>query len=184
MANFNDSYCGIYCGACSIRKHGETGDGDAFIACCGSVPKSELTCSGCKSKTLYMACRGCEIRDCAVDRGLTHCADCANYPCRIYKKWYSAAKILPHVREAAVNLETIKRDGNETWLKTQEKRWSCPECGAAHSWYTATCDKCGQNLTTQAYSLAGIRKLICRIVFPMAYRRAKRIISRREHKHG
>jgi hypothetical protein len=134
MANFNDSYCGIYCGACSIRKHGETGDGDAFIACCGSVPKSELACSGCKSKTVYMGCRGCELLDCAVVRGLTHCADCAEYPCRIYKKWYSAAEILPHVREAAVNLETIKRDGNETWLKTQEKRWSCPDCGAAHSW--------------------------------------------------
>jgi len=40
----SDSYCGIYCGACSILNHGETGRGDGFIACCSSVPQEELAC--------------------------------------------------------------------------------------------------------------------------------------------
>jgi hypothetical protein len=174
MAVNSDSYCGIYCGACSVRRHGETGCGDGFIACCGSVPKSELACGGCKSDTVYMGCRGCRIRDCAMDRGLTYCGDCADYPCKIYKKWYSAARILPHVHETAVNLEAIKRNGIETWLEAQKTRWLCPNCGVPFSWYTVACDKCGLSLTTKAYSLAGLRRFVCRIVLPMVYRREKK----------
>jgi hypothetical protein len=182
MIAYIDSYCGIFCGACSVRSHGETGRGDRLITCCGSVPKSELACGGCKSDTVYMGCRVCRLRDCAVDRGLTHCADCADYPCKMYKQWYSAAKILPHVHDAAQNLESIKRDGKETWSEAQKARWSCPNCGMPFSWYEATCKKCGLSLTTQAYSLVGMRRLLCRIALTMAYKRAKRKISRRERK--
>src|SRR5512145_2562303 len=128
-----DSYCGIYCGACSVRRHGEDGSGDGFISCCGSVPESELACGGCKSAVPYLPCRACAIRNCAVDRGLAHCADCADYPCGTYRKWHSAAKFLPHVREATFNLEAIKRDGADSWLTAQNKRWSCPGCGAPFS---------------------------------------------------
>jgi hypothetical protein len=54
MAGCGDSYCGIYCGACSILNHGETGRGDEFIACCDSVPEKELACGGCKSDALLI----------------------------------------------------------------------------------------------------------------------------------
>jgi len=182
MTVYGDSYCGIYCGACSVRRYGETSSDDGFIACCGSVPKKELACGGCKSNTLYTGCRICGLRDCALDKGVEHCIDCADYPCKMYDKWQSAAKFLPHVHEASLNLEVIKRDGTNTWVEAQNIRWSCPNCGALFSWYATVCDRCGHSLTAKAYTMAGLRKLICRIVLPMVYKRAKRKISHREHK--
>ncbi len=96
MVTPGDSYCGIFCGACSVARHGETGRGDAFTACLGSVTAKDLACGGCKSDALYAGCRSCRLRECAVARHVEHCVDCADYPCRIYRGWQSAGRILPH----------------------------------------------------------------------------------------
>lgn len=126
-----DSYCGIFCGACSVSMHGVTGRADRFVACLGSVPKGEIACRGCKSNSLYTGCRVCSFRDCTVEKGVAHCVDCVDYPCKMYAKWQTAEKFLPHVREASASLAAIKRDGVDTWLAAQKKRWSCPYCGAS-----------------------------------------------------
>jgi hypothetical protein len=40
MDMFNpDTYCGSYCGACSIAMYSNTGHADKFAACLGGVPK-------------------------------------------------------------------------------------------------------------------------------------------------
>jgi hypothetical protein len=168
-----DSYCGIYCGACSVCAHGQTGRADGYVACLGSVPKEEIACRGCKSDTVYPGCRICTLRDCAVAKGVAHCVDCADYPCKMYRRWQSAAKLVPHAREAVSSLDTIKRDGTDAWLAAQQKRWSCPGCGAPFSWYAAECEKCGCGLASEAYEMSGWRKLVCRIVLPMGYRMGK-----------
>jgi hypothetical protein len=168
-----DTYCGIYCGACSVLMHGETGRADGFAGCLGSVPKEEIACGGCKSGTLYAGCRMCSFRDCALEKGVAHCVDCADYPCKMYAKWQSAAMFLPHVREAAFSLEAIKRDGVDAWLAAQKKRWSCPYCGTPCSWYASECGKCGRRLASEAYEMSGWRKLLCRLVLPIVYRKGK-----------
>ena len=71
-------------------------------------------------------------------------------------------------------VEVMRRDGVDAWLAAQERRWSCPGCGARFSWYAATCAECGRSLAGQAYAMAGLRRLVCRVVLPMIYRRAKR----------
>ena len=80
---------------------------------------------------------------------------------------------VPHSREAASSLEAIKRDGVASWLAAQKKRWSCPDCGSPFSWYALECYKCGRSLASKAYQLSGWRKLLCRFVLPMAYRKGK-----------
>jgi hypothetical protein len=102
-----------------------------------------------------------------------HCVDCADYPCKMYSNWQSVAKFLPHTHEAASNLEAIKRDGVDHWLAAQKKRWSCPDCGSPFSWYAPECYKCGRKLGSEAYEISGWRKLLCRFVLPMAYRKGK-----------
>ena len=169
----SNSYCGIYCGACSILMHGETSRADGFAACLGSVPKEELACGGCKSDAVYAGCFACSFRDCALEKGLSHCVDCVDYPCKMYSRWQSAAKFLPHVREAVSSLTAIKRDGVDSWLEAQKKRWSCPDCGTPFSWYALTCRRCGLRLAAKAYEMSGLRKLLCRFVLPMAYRKGK-----------
>ena len=168
-----DSYCGIYCAACSIHMHGATGRADGFVACLGGVPKGEIACDGCKSEVLYAGCRICPFRDCSVKKGIAHCVECADYPCKKYKQWKSAARFLPHVGEAALSLEGIKRDGVDGWLEAQQKRWSCPDCGEPFSWYAAECGKCGRRLAPAAYEISGWRKLLCRFWIRLGYRMGK-----------
>jgi len=169
-----DSYCGIFCGACSVAMHGVTGRADGFVACLGGVPGQELACGGCKSDGfLYAGCCICGFRDCARGKGFEHCTDCSDYPCRMYAKWQSAARFLPHVGEAAAGMAKIKRDGADAWLAAQKKRWSCPDCGAPFSWYAPECPTCGRNLTGDAYRISGWKKLVCRLLLPMAYRKGK-----------
>ena len=178
MNPFNpDAYCGIYCGACSIAMHGATGRADGFAACLGAVPREDLVCGGCKSDTVSAGCSICTLRRCAREKALAHCIDCADYPCGMYRNWQSAARFLPHAREALSNLEAIKRDGVDPWLAAQKKRWSCPDCGAPFSWYATQCSECGRKLTSVAHRLSGWRRILCRVVLPMAYRKGKRQVG-------
>jgi hypothetical protein len=175
MGAFNpDAYCGIYCGACSIVMRGKTGRADDFAACLGGVPSWDLACGGCRSDSVYAGCSTCNIRRCARERGVAHCSDCGEYPCASYRKWQSVAKALvPHARTASESLEVIRRDGVDAWLTAQERRWSCPGCGTPFSWYARSCHKCGRALVSEAYALSGWRRLLCRLILPMAYRKGK-----------
>ena len=174
MDKFNpDTYCGINCNACSIAMHGKTGITDEFAACLGSVPKEDMVCSGCKSDNVYYGCRICTLRPCAREKNVEHCIDCSDYPCRQYGRWQKAAKFLPHIHEAETSLETIKHNGVEHWLDSQEKRWSCPSCGTPFSWYTSVCSKCDRRLASKAFKLSGWKKFLCRFILPMVYRKGK-----------
>jgi hypothetical protein len=174
MNIFNpDSYCGIYCGACSIAMHSQTGRADGFADCLGSLPKEELAYGGCKSDTLYAVCSACSLRRCAREKNVSHCIDCTDYPCKSYSTWQTVAKFLPHTHEASSSLESIKCDGVDYWLDAQKMRWSCPNCGTPFSWYASACYKCGRNLAFEAHKLSFWKKLLCRVVLPMAYRKGK-----------
>ena len=174
MNMFNpDTYCGIYCGACSIAMYERTGPTDEFAACLGSVPKEDLACGGCKSDTVYYGCRICSLRSCARGRNVEHCIDCSDYPCKSYRTWQRVARFLPHIHEAVASLEAVKRDGVDHWLDSQRKRWSCPSCGTPFSWYASMCSKCGHSLLSRAYRLSAWRKFLCRFVLPIVYRKGK-----------
>ena len=172
MNIFNpDTYCGIYCGACSIAMYSKTGRADEFVACLGGVPKEELSCGGCKSDNIYAGCKACGLRRCAREKGIEHCIDCADYPCKSYKTRQTVAKLLPHLHGAAASLKNIKLDGVDHWLDVQKKRWSCPDCGTPFSWYATACYKCG--LASKAHELSGWKKLLCRFMLTMAYRKGR-----------
>jgi hypothetical protein len=174
MTTFNpDTYCGIYCGACSIAMYSETGRTDEFVACLGGLPKEELSCGGCKSENVYAGCKACGLRRCAREKGVERCSDCADYPCKSYRKWQTAAKLLPHLQTASASLKNIKFDGVDHWLDVQEKRWSCPDCGTSFSWYSTACYNCGFSLASKAHQLSGWRKRLCRFMLTVAYRKGK-----------
>lgn len=168
-----DTYCGSYCGACSIAVYGQTGRADEFVACLGGVPKEELSCGGCKSDNIYAGCKACGIRGCAREKGIEHCIDCTDYPCKSYRTWQKAAKLLPHLHGAAASLESIELDGVDHWIDMQKRRWSCPDCGTSSSWYATVCYKCGRGLGARAHKLSGWRRLLCRFMLTAAYRKGR-----------
>jgi hypothetical protein len=122
---------------------------------------------------VYAGCRECKIRNCAIDKGVAHCVDCGAFPCKTYLHWTSAAKLLPHVREAVASLDAIRSQGAERWAFDQEQRWSCPNCKERVSWYASTCVGCGKSLSKITYTMTGLRRLICRFLLPRLYRKGR-----------
>ncbi len=173
MTTYLDNYCGLYCDACSVRIYGETGCSDGFVNCLGNVPKTDIVCGGCKSHSTYAGCRACLIRKCAVKKGIEHCIKCEEYPCGMFKQWRIATKLLPHVGEVFSCLDEIRREGMDAWFESQDKRWSCPDCGARFSWYARECPSCGYSLNEKAYKLNGFRRILCRLILPSAYKKGK-----------
>jgi len=52
--------------------------------------KDIIDCDGCRTDNdiLFSACRKCNIRNCASERGYENCAFCPEYPCRILEEFY------------------------------------------------------------------------------------------------
>ncbi|MEN6389152.1 MAG: DUF3795 domain-containing protein [Syntrophomonas sp.] len=147
MSEFNyDTYCGLYCGACSIMKACQTGIKDPFACIFCDEAGMELKCHGCKTEQVFENCAKCPIRPCARERGVEHCPDCPDYPCQNYGFMQFLTEKLPHWDTAAANLQTIKEKGTEGWLQEQQAQWKCPNCQTDYSWYATHCSNCGKDL--------------------------------------
>jgi len=147
MSDYNyDTYCGLYCGACSILKAYQSGIKDPFACMFSDELGMELKCHGCKTDDLFGNCARCIIRPCAKEKGVEHCIDCTEYPCQILKTMGFAVDKLPHWSMAAANVETIKNKGAERWLEEQAAQWKCPDCQTDYTWYGTHCSNCGKDL--------------------------------------
>ena len=134
-----DTYCGLYCGACSVMRANEQGLVEETAAEWETKPE-DITCHGCKSDVLSVYCRTCEIKACAVEKGIEFCADCSAYPCERLiafrdDEW-------PHHSVVTRNSDEIRQLGSEHWLESQAKRWRCSACSHRTTWYDETCPSC------------------------------------------
>jgi hypothetical protein len=154
-----DSYCGLYCGACDIlncyRSSLETGTParweDLPLRFREHLNKADVVCQGCKSEVLFEGCKGCKIRYCASQKGVEACILCPDYPCQDVtgmKEYidHNLKHELPHIAVIFRNMEGVKESGIENWIKDQDNRWRCPQCGASFTWYQETCNQCGREL--------------------------------------
>jgi hypothetical protein len=153
-----DTYCGLYCGACEVMKACQKGLATGIPARWEDLPerfrdnigKSELSCRGCKTGTVFEGCRGCSIRACARGKKVESCILCRDYPCPtvLQKNGYldRIGGFLPHTRVMFKNLGVIKEKGTDGWLRERERDWRCPQCGTCFSWYQDRCQECGKDL--------------------------------------
>lgn len=174
-----DSYCGIYCGACDIMMAYKTGHKGrlasfwneenvrTFHRVTGTAYDDgmdfEMQCHGCKSDDLFVNCKNCLIRECAIAKKITHCIDCAEYPCGKIGQMKKIEGILPHLKGNKKNLEAIKSAGLEKWLSGQEEKWKCPQCGSNFSWYAGICNSCGRNLKKETYRFSFLQAFILKM---------------------
>lgn len=180
----HDTYCGLYCGACDILRSHEKGQESKFaylwtkptlkahLNAQGVTYDEEkdlqLKCQGCKSDDVFIVCRICKIRECAISKNIEHCSDCEDYPCQIYNEWNKLQVFLPHITAVKGNLETINKDGAEKWLSDQKKQWECPECGKAFSWYSTKCDSCGTDLSEHSFKFSKWKILVMKSVLRLS----------------
>ena len=146
--------CGLYCGVCAIHIAGRDKN-EKFkqlllnlyqgkIPGKGALPNSEgltpedIRCGGCLSDDLFMHCRQCEIRKCTQEKGYEGCNECLDFPCAHIEDFPMAIgkkvilRAIPHWREV----------GTEQWIKDEEKRYLCPECGNPLFRGAARCNQC------------------------------------------
>ncbi len=162
--------CGTYCGACPayIAKHG---DQEHIKMIQQKKPASEpskaqkgippsnwmdgLLCDGCVSGgTLAPHCQRCNIRLCAIDKQKdARCIECKELPCGRITNLINMGNYL-HRAEYLPNLKKMKEMGVEKWVKYEEERWSCPQCGLPISWYDSECARCGEPRSKNLFPLS------------------------------
>lgn len=132
--------CGLYCGACPLWRAHHDGD-ESFMPPAGAMPGGD-TCDGCRSDRRSKYCLHCTFRDCATEKGLATCADCAAMPCERLTAF--AADGVAHHAGAIEELAAQRGLGHEAWYAAQRRRWSCPDCRTHFEWYSRTCVSCGR----------------------------------------
>lgn len=134
--------CGIYCGACGVYRQVHTDDGEYRADVAASLRYGG--CRGCGSETHSDWCRECEFRSCSSRRGATHCGQCDAFPCERLAAFANDG--VPHHVGVLTSLRCLSQVGEETWLKEQATRWSCPTCSQPYHWYGQNCNRCSTAL--------------------------------------
>lgn len=102
--------------------------------------KGMWCCEGCLSDMLALPCRICGLRECAQEKGLTNCSQCADMPCQQSIDFNNDG--LPHHAEVLANLKRQKEIGIDAWIDEQEEKWHCAKCGSPIGWYDTECPNC------------------------------------------
>ncbi len=121
--------CGLNCGVCRAHLR----------------PKN--SCPGCRADDAGKAktCVICKIKTCATlaSGKLEYCsAQCQEFPCAVllhldkrYRAKYGCSPV--------ENLLAIQKLGLTRFLRTEMKKWTCPECGGLLCMHEPLCPACG-----------------------------------------
>jgi hypothetical protein len=126
--------CGMNCGICS-----------SYIAFKNDIKSKGIRmpyCAGCRPRNKQCAFlkKRCEI---LLNGRVEYCFECESYPCerlRHVDKRYFLSKFRMSMIE---NLEYIKENGMDKFLKKEEEKWRCPECGGVICCHNGICYSCG-----------------------------------------
>jgi hypothetical protein len=125
--------CGMNCGICKW-----------FLAFSRGVPKKRgkvSHCLGClpRGKNCYIK-RGCKLLS---KKKVRFCSECEQMPCknleRLDKRYRNN-----YAMSMVENLREIQTKGIETFLKNQEAKYKCPQCGDVFSVHDRKCYSCMQ----------------------------------------
>ncbi|TEU16114.1 MAG: DUF3795 domain-containing protein [Anaerolineales bacterium] len=106
------AYCGLVCSECPAYLATQAGDMAALEEVAarwsqeygGSITAAYCLCDGCTSgsERLCGHCGECEVRACAIARGVSTCAHCDDYGCQ------TITRFLEFAPEAKVGLEKVR----------------------------------------------------------------------------
>ena len=121
--------CGMNCGIC-LGFFGYTISGN----------KRKMKCPGCfpSDKSCAFIKKHCKK---LTKKEIQYCYECNDFPCDQLKK---LDKRYRERFEMSMidNLEYIRDNGMDKFLKQQEKKYKCPECGGVICVHTRKCYSC------------------------------------------
>jgi len=97
MNNSHIAICGLECSSCPMFIATQKDDGAMRVRVAKEwseryqakgldrpeLKPKDINCDGCLSQNgeLYLYCRDCEVRKCALEKGIQNCGECENYRC-------------------------------------------------------------------------------------------------------
>lgn len=140
--------CGLYCGVCGIlyvTLENNVKFKERLLGVYkGKLPDSEnlsvedIHCKGCLSDEPFYFCRECNIKDCATEKGYKGCHQCKDFPCKLIEEFS-----IPLGRKVILRAIPYWREvGTEKWVKAEESRYICPECGHKLFRGAKSCNRC------------------------------------------
>ncbi len=125
--------CGINCAVCGgylAWKHDVKNRGVRMSYCTGCRPRNKK-CAFLKKR--------CEL---LLDGKVEFCYQCPDFPCE--RLQHIDQRYRRNFRTSLIdNLEQIKKDGMQEFLKAQEAKWRCPNCGETVCCHNGICLACG-----------------------------------------
>ena len=121
--------CGMNCELC-VSFFGYTMNGE----------KRKNPCTGCRSREKNCAFLKKKC-DKLSEKVIEYCFECSEFPCENLEKLDSRYRE-KYDMSMIKNLEFIEDNGIEDFLKKQEDRYSCPECGGIICVHNNVCYNC------------------------------------------
>jgi len=143
--------CGLYCGACIIyRAYKDSEHLRRIIAEREGCKPEEIQCEGCQTVlddgwNDKEWGKNCKIVMCLEAKKLNFCYECDTYPeCERFSR--IADSCLKHGEDLTTNLNKIKTGKVEEWLKEEDRKWRCQQCGKPVSMHLTECHWCGTKI--------------------------------------
>lgn len=97
-------------------------------------------CEGCLPRGKHCLHMGDQCE--ALRKGLVRfCYECKDFPCKRLKVLDKRYRTKYHL-SVVDNLNAIKEHGLDEFIKTEEEKWACPDCGDKICCHNGLCLKC------------------------------------------
>ena len=122
-------------------------------ALCSRHLRDNPPCPGCSGPDEFKpeCCRvRCAIVHCTVRKELPggFCDACEKYPCAdILEKEIRYTSAYPMIETPVFNLDFIRKNGMDAFLRMETEKWSCPACGGVISVHDGICARCKAKYT-------------------------------------
>lgn len=88
------------------------------------------------------SCRECPLKACARARGHAYCHECEARPCAPLKRLEKTYQQRYGVSLSANGFSVIQR-GLDAFMRGEQEKWGCPECGGVIGVHDRLCSECG-----------------------------------------
>ena len=116
--------CGLACFNCPWYLASKDEEVRKSIAESAGISVEKVVCNGCRNENGICAAFGgekqCETYKCVLEKKVTFCFECSEFPCLHLHPYADKASVLPH-NTKVYNLCLIKQLGVDRWAKDKSE---------------------------------------------------------------